>query len=85
MAAQSVAFLEQAGIVTWFSETLWDTSWLLDDKTILGRVFHTLFGYMDRPSIMEAMVYLAALLTILVMTRTLGGRPAPRRVVASAG
>ena len=78
MAAQSVAFLEQAGLVTVLGDTLWDTSWILEDKTILGRVLHTLVGYMDRPSILEGLVYLAALVGIWGMTRALGSRPAPR-------
>ncbi len=36
MAAQAIAFLEQANIVTAFDETVWNTSWLLSDFQPVG-------------------------------------------------
>ena len=58
MAAQSVAFLEQAGIVTTLGDTAWNTAWLLGDDSIVGRVLHTLTGYTDRPTQLQLLVYL---------------------------
>ena len=37
MAAQAIAFLEQADILTALDETVWDTSWILSDLSYLGR------------------------------------------------
>ncbi len=37
MAAQAIAFLEQANILTALDETVWDTSWLLSNSSYLGR------------------------------------------------
>jgi len=42
MAAQAIAFLEQADIVTALDQTVWDTSWILSDSSFLGRALHTL-------------------------------------------
>ena len=69
LAAQCVAFLQQAGIVTALNETLWDTSSILSDKSIVGRVLHTLVGYADQPSVMQAVVYVATIATIYVASK----------------
>ena len=75
LAAQSAAFLQQAGVVTLFAETLWDTSWALPDKTILGRVLHTLIGYSDQPSLLQGLVYLSTLILIYAATKFTQLRP----------
>jgi len=56
MAAQAVQFLNNAGLVVALDRTLWDTSWLLSEKSILGRLLHTLIGYIDRPTEMQLLV-----------------------------
>jgi high-affinity iron transporter len=83
MASQCVHFLEQADIVTALSATLWDTSWLLPQDKIAGRILHTLIGYDDKPSIMQALVYLATLAAIFGAMRVFSpGKP--RSPVAAA-
>jgi high-affinity iron transporter len=69
LAAQSVAFLQQAGIVTAFSQTLWDTSTILPDNSLFGRVLHTLIGYSDQPSLMQGLAYAATIATIILATK----------------
>ena len=64
MAAQSVAFLEQADIATGLGDVVWNTSWLLADNSIAGRVLHTLLGYTGKPTELQLVVYLATLGTI---------------------
>jgi high-affinity iron transporter len=44
MAAQAVAFLQVAGIATALPRTAWDTSDLLSDGSVLGKVLSTLIG-----------------------------------------
>jgi high-affinity iron transporter len=75
LAAQSVGFLQQAWIVTALTQTAWDTSAVLSDASLFGRVLHTLIGYTDQPSVMQVLVYVATLVAILVATRL----AAPRR------
>jgi high-affinity iron transporter len=81
MAAQAVAFLQLAGVVTAFAQTLWDTSNFLADNSVLGKVLHTLIGYTDRPTALQLFVYLATLATIFVLMRLLGS--APRRTAVA--
>jgi high-affinity iron transporter len=82
LAAQAVAFLQQAGVVTALTDTLWDTSWILSDKSIPGRVLHTLIGYADQPSQMQALVYAATLVAIMAATRLATGATPPRAPAA---
>jgi high-affinity iron transporter len=74
MAAQSTLFLEHAGVVTLFGNQAWDTSSILSDTSLLGRVLHTLIGYNDGPSALQVCVYLVVLQSIFTLTRLL--RPA---------
>jgi high-affinity iron transporter len=76
MAAQAIAFLEQADIVTALDETVWDTSWILSDSSYLGRALHTLIGYVDQPTAMQLAVYLATLGTIVVLMKLFAAPPA---------
>ena len=74
MAAQSASFLEQAGLVGFLGNTLWDTSSIVSEKSIPGRVLHTLIGYSDQPTMLQFVVYLATLATIFALTK-LTGKP----------
>jgi len=52
---------------------LWDTSGFIDDKnTEIGRFLRSLFGYQDKPTALELIVYLgffATLIIVLLMVR----------------
>ncbi|WP_442755055.1 FTR1 family iron permease [Methylocystis sp. JAN1] len=77
LAAQAVAFLQQAGAITTLTDTLWDTSWLLSDKSIPGRVLHTLIGYADQPSQMQVVVYALTIAAIIAATKLVTMSPPP--------
>ena len=61
MAAQSVSFLEKAGLVEILQNTVWNSSGVLSEGSIAGRVLHTLIGYSDQPTALQLLVYLATL------------------------
>ncbi len=75
MAAQAIAFLEQANVLTAFDETVWNTSWVLSDSSYLGRALHTLIGYVDQPTVMQLIVYAAMLAAITVLMRLFAMSP----------
>ena len=77
MAAQATAFIQQSGLVTALGRTVWDTSWLLTDDSILGKAMHTLIGYTAQPSELELVVYLATLTVMAVAMKLMGHSPAP--------
>ena len=78
LAAQAVVFLQQAGLVDALSETAWDTSNVLSDSSLFGRVMHTLIGYSDQPSRLQVLVYLVVLIGGFALSRAFA--PAPHRV-----
>jgi high-affinity iron transporter len=61
MAAQAIAYLEQANVVTALDTIMWDTSRILSESSIVGRALHTLVGYSDQPTAMQLVVYLLTL------------------------
>ena len=75
MAAQSVQFLNSAGLVVALDQTVWDTSWLLSEGSLVGRLLHILIGYTERPTEMQLIVYAAILAAMYVLTRI--ARPSP--------
>ncbi len=79
MAAQGVKFLDMAGYITVFDRRLWDSSGLLSEGSIPGRVLHTLLGYTDHPTGMQLMAYAATLLVMYTLTKWVSAqrRPAP--------
>ena len=79
MASQAAAFLLQADLLPPLGATLWDTSFLLSDKSLPGRVLHTLIGYTAQPAGIQLVFYLATLLVIGSLMRLVGDpQPAKR-------
>src|SRR3954464_2367471 len=72
MAAQAAAFLERANWLTALDNVAWDSGWLLPDSSFVGRALHVLIGYTDQPTVMQLVVYLAILLTTIVLMRLVG-------------
>jgi len=69
MAAQAVLFLQQAGYLEVLTRTVWDTSWLLPQDSIAGRLLHTLVGYNDTPNGAQIVAYCATIVAITLLMR----------------
>jgi high-affinity iron transporter len=84
MASQAVLFLQQGGYFEILTSTLWDTSWLLPQDGIAGRLLHTLVGYTDAPNGAQLIVYILTILTIRLFMRLVHGRKSlPDALVSS--
>ncbi len=83
MAAQGVAFLEQADIATALGDAVWNTSSVLADNSIAGRVLHTLLGYTGKPTELQLVVYLATLGTIFGAMKLLAPPAGQNRKLAA--
>lgn len=66
MAAQVVGFLQQGGLLE-PRAAVWDTSGFIDEKSLGGRVLHTLIGYIDQPTAMQIAVYVMILVANVVL------------------
>jgi len=75
MAAQGAAFLVQADILPSLGESVWDTTALLADDGVPGRVLHTLIGYTARPYGIQLLFYLATLGGITALMKIVNHPP----------
>jgi high-affinity iron transporter len=78
MAAQATAFLEQANAVTALGNIIWNSSWILTDKSLVGRALHTLIGYTDQPTTLQLVTYLTTLAIIFVLIKLFAPTQAPK-------
>src|SRR6202030_1420353 len=69
LASQGAAFLMQADLLPPLGSNLWDTSFLLSDHSLSGRILHTLVGYTAQPAGIQLVFYVATLLIIGVLMR----------------
>jgi high-affinity iron transporter len=83
MAAQAVLFLQQAGYLQVLQSTVWDTSWLLSQDSIVGRLLHTLVGYSDAPNGAQLVAYGATIVVIALLMRWEQGRQARLKAAAT--
>jgi high-affinity iron transporter len=81
MAAQAVNWLQQSGHFEYLTMPLWNTSWLLSEDSIAGRLLHTLIGYTDQPNGAQLIVYVATILMIVGLMRWEHGRRAAGNAV----
>ncbi len=84
MASQAAAFLLQADLLPPLGMTVWDTSFVLSDHSLPGRVLHTLIGYTAQPAGIQLVFYLATLLVIGSLMRLVGAAPAARSARSAA-
>jgi high-affinity iron transporter len=76
MASQAALFLQNAGYLQFLMAPVWDTSWLIADGDIAGRLLHTLVGYTDQPDGLQIIVYAATILIINGLMRVVNARTA---------
>ena len=81
LASQAVQFLNNAGLVVALDHTVWNTSWLLSEGSLFGRLLHTLIGYTERPTELQLLVFIGTLVAMYVLMRF--ARYQPRREVAA--
>jgi high-affinity iron transporter len=82
MAAQAVQFLNNGGVMVVLDRTVWNTSWLLSEDSLLGRLLHTLIGYTEQPTELQLVVYIGTLIAMYLLMRI--ARHPPRERLAAA-
>ena len=79
MAGQAAAFLAKADFVPSLGDELWDSSSILRDDSIAGRVLHAMFGYSDRPMGIQMAAYVLVLAILFAASRGIANAPPPRK------
>lgn len=78
MAAEAARFLQMAGVVNVLRGRLWDTSWLLPDSSIFGRLLHVLVGYDDTPTALQVFAYAATVAVMYILIRMVRSERQPQ-------
>lgn len=73
MLLAAVGKLESAGWIPPLFSRVWDSSWLIDERTLFGHLFSGFLGYRAKPTLMEVLIYLIYLTSIFLWLR----RPTP--------
>lgn len=84
LAAQAAGFLVQANVINVMTTTLWDTSWLVSERSVPGNILHALVGYIANPMGIQLLFYLATI-SIIASLMWLVDRPGQVRMVKPAG
>jgi high-affinity iron transporter len=82
LASQAVFFLQQADYLQGLATPLWDTSWLLRDDSVPGRLMHTLIGYTAMPDGAQLLAYAMVIAMMLALMRLARGRTATAHLPA---
>ena len=83
LLADAVQGMQELGWLPFGQQALWDTSRILSEDSSIGDVFHSLLGYADRPTVLQAVVWL----TYVVVATTafiLRGRKAKAKSATAA-
>ena len=79
MASQGAGFLVQADVLPPLGDAVWDTSAVLSEQSLVGKVLHTLIGYVSQPAGIQVLFYVATLVVIAVLMETVGKGARGRR------
>jgi high-affinity iron transporter len=83
MASQAAGFLVQADLLPALGNAVWDTSWLLTESSVLGKILHALIGYVSRPAGIQILFYISTLLVIGLATFAMGRNPTAAKTIVA--
>jgi high-affinity iron transporter len=82
LASSAAGKLVQADALPTLVDTLWDSSWLLTDDSLLGHTLHILVGYTAQPSGIQIVFY-AVTVAVLLLGMRLSRLPSPSSVASA--
>lgn len=69
LSAEAAGILTSSGIIEVFSEQVWDTSWVVGDGSLLGKLLNITLGYDSRPNGMQLIFYCSSILITFLMLK----------------
>ena len=85
LLADAVENMQQLGWLPFLGHTLWNSSALLSESSSLGDVFHSLLGYADRPTVLQAAVWVTFVAVTLTCFIAMGRRARASATPVAAG
>ncbi len=74
LLADAVENMQQLGWLPFLEHPLWNTSGFLSESSSLGDVFHSLLGYAEQPTVLQAIVWIAFVATSSIVFLAMGRR-----------
>lgn len=63
-AAEAAGILTSSGIIMALSDQLWDSSWIISDRSIYGKCLNIITGYIARPNGLQVLFYILTIVLI---------------------
>ena len=57
LASEAVGILARCGLINFATQRAWDSSWLIEDFSLIGQMLKALISYHSKPSILEVLVF----------------------------
>ncbi len=74
LLADAVENMQQLGWLPFLDHPMWNSSGFLSESSALGDVFHSLLGYAERPTPLQAIVWIAFVATSATLFLAMGRR-----------
>ena len=84
MAGQAAAVLHAADLLPGWGDRLWDTGFILEDNSIVGKAMHALIGYSARPSGIQLAAWAGTLALLALLSRMIGRPHRTKLIVVAA-
>jgi high-affinity iron transporter len=69
MASQLANYLNSADLIEVLSKQIWDSSWLINETSIIGKIFHSILGYSSKPTQLQVIFYGASIAITSMLLR----------------
>ena len=69
LASEAAGILTSSGIIDFYRETLWDTSWIVDNSSMIGKLLRITVGYDSKPNGMQIIFYFTTIIFTLIMMK----------------
>lgn len=63
-AAEAAGIMTSCGIITVMTDRVWDSSWLITDRSVLGRLLNMTTGYIAKPNELQVIFYVCTIFII---------------------
>lgn len=69
LASEAAGILTSSGIIELYDDQLWDTSWLVSNGSLTGKLLNIIIGYDSKPNGMQLIFYFATIAITLTMMK----------------
>lgn len=69
LAAEAAGVMTSSGIIDIMSDQLWDSSWLISDYSITGKILNIVIGYNAKPNGMQIIFYICTICLIILLSK----------------